>query len=634
MRYKQGGEIQVDAIAGTRVILIALDCTKEKAAGLMGFAFKREIVGGKPEDWLKGLKVFRKLEPNPKPNSQYSTFENPIQSFLWSDYTVQPGVSYKFTIAAMYGQPGSLQQGDTITFEIKTEMYDDGNHGVWFNRGSVASQAFAREFNNAAMTDEIANDPQNKMTVWLSRGLLEAYLGFIKDTPTRGGLRVSAYEFTYQPFLKALKTALDRGVDVQIVYHDTPANAKAISTVGIPAKDGAKQILFKRTRPPIPHNKFIVRLNENSKPVSVLTGSTNFTPSGFLGQTNVGHQVTDDTTAETYLNFWTMLSKNPLHAPAVANVMRLTPNPANLPPKNSTTEVFSARSSPQMLDWYEQRIVDARTSVVFTGAFGVDAKILAGLQKNQSSVRFILLEKPPDASVRLVQKGNQADIRVSYGAVLGQTYQKSKSGSGTGKKLVPIPKFELDKWFLKEELARRDGSGFVFFIHTKFLLVDPLSDDPLVCTGSANFSKNSLTTNDENMLLIRGNERVADIYLTEFDRIFRHFYFRDVANEVALKGNKSDSVFLDDTGAWSNQYFDEEKFNYHRREMFFVDPKDSWVEKAPSDVDPFTSKQKATARKTASKRGTAKKGRKKARPGGKPAKKRPTKKTVKRKRSR
>jgi hypothetical protein len=28
------------------------------------------------------------------------------------------------------------------------------------------------------------------------------------------------------------------------------------------------------------------------------------------------------------------------------------------------------------------------------------------------------------------------------------------------------------------------------------------------------------------MLLIRGNTRVADIYMTEFDRLFRHFYFQ------------------------------------------------------------------------------------------------------------
>ena len=97
----------------------------------------------------------------------------------------------------------------------------------------------------------------------------------------------------------------------------------------------------------------------------------------------------------------------------------------------------------------------------------------------------------------------------------------------------------------------------MFFIHTKFLLIDPLSDDPLVCSGSANFSSGSLLQNDENMLLIRGNTRVADIYMTEFDRVFRHFYFRDIANELAAAKTSDDAkaIFLDETDAWSDSYF-------------------------------------------------------------------------------
>ena len=53
---------------------------------------------------------------------------------------------------------------------------------------------------------------------------------------------------------------------------------------------------------------------------------------------------------------------------------------------------------------------------------------------------------------------------------------------------MPIKEFELDKWFFEEEHFRPKNDGFVFFVHTKFLLIDPLSDDPLVCSGSANFS--------------------------------------------------------------------------------------------------------------------------------------------------
>jgi phosphatidylserine/phosphatidylglycerophosphate/cardiolipin synthase-like enzyme len=48
------------------------------------------------------------------------------------------------------------------------------------------------------------------------------------------------------------------------------------------------------------------------------------------------------------------------------------------------------------------------------------------------------------------------------------------------------------------------------YIHTKYMLIDPLGNDPLVVCGSANFSRPSQRTNDENMLVIRGNMRVAE----------------------------------------------------------------------------------------------------------------------------
>ena len=46
-------------------------------------------------------------------------------------------------------------------------------------------------------------------------------------------------------------------------------------------------------------------------------------------------------------------------------------------------------------------------------------------------------------------------------------------------------------------------------MHTKCALIDPLGDDPVVITGSANFSDASTKNNDENMLVIRGDAAVA-----------------------------------------------------------------------------------------------------------------------------
>ena len=59
------------------------------------------------------------------------------------------------------------------------------------------------------------------------------------------------------------------------------------------------------------------------------------------------------------------------------------------------------------------------------------------------------------------------------------------------------------------------------------MMMDPLSNNPIIITGSANFSDASTINNDENMVIIKGNKRVADIYLGEYMRLFSHHAFRE-----------------------------------------------------------------------------------------------------------
>ncbi len=430
--HSKSGKLHACAVAGTRAILIALNMANADRKGLLGFAFRRKLGDGEFE-WLKGMKVFPSLTPKDDGRGQVAYFpsnENPIQSFLWSDYEVSPGQTYTFEISAMRGRPGQLQPSDTLSFEVQTEAADDGHHGVWFNRGAIASQAFATQFGNKSLSDKEHNDPSNKEVAWLSRGLLEACLDYIDKTPAGDALRVCAYEFTYQRVLIALKKALDRGVDVKIVHHAIADNKKQITAARIPDKDKNGQVLFERTRTKIPHNKFIIRLVGGTKPVSVWTGSTNFTPSGFLGQTNVGHLVTDPGVASTYLKLWTELSANPGAAEARETAMTLSPNPANLV-GNGVTLVFSPRSSDRMLEWYGARIADAANSSMFTGAFAVDPEILKPIEQAGSSLRAILLERPPTHEIIKAQEDNPADVMVSYGAVLGKTKLEKRTGSMT-----------------------------------------------------------------------------------------------------------------------------------------------------------------------------------------------------------
>jgi phosphatidylserine/phosphatidylglycerophosphate/cardiolipin synthase-like enzyme len=588
------GDFKVHAIAGTHTVLMALDCPDSRRKGFKGFAFRRSTNGGESK-WLRSLKVFKSIVPDPKKlinneAQRFTTNEHPVQSFLWGDYTAIPGTTYEFTACPMYGTPGALTSDtqDEITFTVTTEPEMDAKgHGVWFNRGAIASQAFAREFGNPKPSQQQLDDLSQPVTKWLSRGLVEACLEFINGTTKGQALRACVYEFTYKPVLNAFKAAVDRGVDVQISYHKTAANDKAITATELPRKVGSHQVLFPRTVPKIPHNKFIVRLVDK-KPAAVWTGSTNMTPSGFLGQSNVGHLVNDAGVADQYFKYWKVFVKDPDRLTAKAAVTKLTPHPKELVGERSVTVVFSPRHRAAMLEWYGNRMIDACESVMFTAAFDVNAKLVLPLADDREFLRFVLMEKRPAREMEKALRADR-DLIISFGAVLGEI-TRFKDGKRTTER---IKSFGLDKWFREEEHFRKAGN--IFFVHTKFLLVDPLSKDPLVCSGSANFSDNSLTANDENMLLIRGNTRVADIYMTEFDRIFRHFYFRDVANEIETKGRKAKGAFLDESDDgkdhWTVSYFKPAAFKTRRREMFFNAAADTWGGKA-GERDEFESRGK------------------------------------------
>lgn len=630
---KENDGLRVKAIAGTHVVLMALDIDEGKRAGLHGFAIKRGQGGQQPE-WLRGIKYFKDLVPHPNPRDDYSSRDQPFQTFLWSDYRAVPGTDYEFTIVALYGDLHAMEERYTLSFQIKTEPeYDTNGQGVWFNRGAIASHAFETKFNNKALTKEMTNnvsddgkllDPE---TQWLSRGLAEACLKYINDAKAGEGLRVCAYEFTYLPVLGALKRAHARGVDVQIVFHDTKKpddlNRKAIGEAGLPAS-----IVHPRTRTSIPHNKFIVKL-VNGKPQKVWTGSTNFTDSGFYGQTNVGHIVANPATAKTYLDYWTELKADPVHSDALNNAIALTPNPPNAIPKSSVVPFFSPRVADNMLDWYGQRIDDTASLAMMTIPFNVANTILAALGKTRDAMRLVILEDIPTPDVKAAEEKNRGRLAFSNGAILGKTFIKYKTGIG-GAKVAPIPNSGLDDWFVDEELDRPTNSGHVFFVHAKILLIDPLSDDPLICSGSANFSANSLTANDENMLLIRGDTRAADIYMTELDRIFRHFYARDVINSEAAAGKKEDWLVLDPTNKWIGPNFQADTYKNNRRLLFFPQgtPPKPWSTLAAADANPFADEADRAAAVRAKKNAKAKE-RRDAAAGTTDAKKKPAKKAAK-----
>src|SRR5262249_43456125 len=282
--------------------------------------------------------------------------------------------------------------------------------------------------------------------------------GALESTPAprRGAGWLSApYDSPPPPILEALKDRLDHGVDVQIVYHDTADggadgdNETAMRAAGLPIND--QKVTYRRSNTKIPHNKFIVRLKGGTDPVEVWTGSTNFTPSGFLGQTNVGHRVADPETARQYFDFWEIVKTDPERDKAREKVMALTPNPLEVIAAKSTVRLFSPRARAAMLEWYGRRMLNAANSVWFTAAFGVAPKLVEPLAQHRDQMRYVLMEKPAGDALRKTLTKDMSRVILSYGVPLGELYTM-KDGKPTARKR--IKEFELDKWFFEEEHFR------------------------------------------------------------------------------------------------------------------------------------------------------------------------------------
>src|SRR5262245_9712671 len=139
------------------VVLMAMDMDADTRKGLRGFAIKRGV-SGQPQTFLRGIKFFEELVPDHDPKQDFSSRDQPFQTFLWSDYHASPGTSYDFTIIALYGDIHVFEERHTLTFSIRTEDEFDQGHGVFFNRGTIASHAFETTFNNKPLTDEMTEN--------------------------------------------------------------------------------------------------------------------------------------------------------------------------------------------------------------------------------------------------------------------------------------------------------------------------------------------------------------------------------------------------------------------------------------------------------------------------------------------
>lgn len=577
MRFKSRkvGGYRVHAVSGTNTVSFGIDYRDADTAGLLGFAVEREDPAENEKYFMYGFKVFECVWGEFGPDQAASTFDQPVQSFVWDDFTAKPGRSYTYAFYPLKGTPKNIDRSaQPIKISIQTEpLFSAGAHDVFFNRGVASSQAYVRKF-GYEKPDEIA-DPAKRMAAlqWLSRDLDDAIYAFIDSAQPGDTILGCFYEFHYKPVLTALKAALDRGVGIRLIldgkdnsftdkdgnFHEAfprEANKAAVLDAQIP---DAAIALWRESNPnDIQHNKYMILLRgAQQAPAEVWTGSTNISLGGIHGQTNVGHWLRDAAVAERFKAYWDLLARDPgapdgtdratalrLRADyrdAVAALEAVPEDWRALPA--GTVPVFSPRTGLKILDMYFAMVDDAARLSCITLAFGVNAMLKDRLLDNDfhpERVTFLLLEKEdkpnPNSTKPFVPLRASNNVYSAWGAYITDP---------------------VYRWTRETNPRRLGLNSHVLYVHSKFLLMDPLGAAPMIVTGSANFSEASTNANDENMLIIKGDRRAADIYFTEFNRLFFHYYFRSMHEKLDADtggGASKASKFLDETDGWLAKY--------------------------------------------------------------------------------
>lgn len=466
-------------------------------------------------------------------------------------------MSYRYKLCAIGGDPQwGIEAGEaeppakgpglhvaaSVELIVTTPDLGTHSHEVHFNRG-VTGQRFAHLFPNA----KAQGCRQADQWQWLSRGLEEAMLKFIEEAEGPGWqIRGALYEAHYLPVVRALARARDRGVSVSLVVDwkvgywseekktwnqrgPQHLNQWALEEAGL-IKAGC---VVHRTRPisAISHNKFFVLVDPADTAVAVWTGSTNLTSGAIFGHSNVGHVIRDPHLCAQYLKYWAALRDDPEKKDLAAFNEQHSPLPVDADGMAALEQYHSlAIFSPRLrwahaLDFFAQLISSAKHCVLFTAAFGISKDVAPALLGNDAVPKYLLLESEGQwaASREAVRElRRRPSVRVAMGTHMDAPPLEASRGGWLPESLTGL-------------------NQHVRYVHTKILVIDPFSQVPTVITGSANFSRASMESNDENMIVVRGNTDLADAYAVEFFRIFEHMYFRNQVEAQSKKQSLSDS---------------------------------------------------------------------------------------------
>lgn len=322
--------------------------------------------------------------------------------------------------------------------------------------------------------------------IFLNRSIDDTLINYINRA--KYSIDLTMYNFNntgISNISNALKAAANRGVTVRVIGCGTTNNLGIDELAG-----SAVNVLIGPASPPrtgIMHNKFILFDTESANPNDPLvwTGSTNLTDGQINTDANNVIIIQDQSLARGYkIEFEEMWGSK-----------------TNTPDANNARFGFNKKNNTP----HEYKINGKRVESYFSPTDGVNAKIVQTINttNHDLSIATMLITRIDMANAIVTQKNSGDAVNILTNAEGNNDVNVNAT--------------------LKAAL----GTHYVFntvnpgIMHNKYMIVDQgaTSSDPLVFTGSHNWSAAADNDNDENTLIVH-DATIANIYYQNFVQLF------------------------------------------------------------------------------------------------------------------
>lgn len=518
-----------------------------------------------------------------------TTVQFPIQKFYWKDVYARlvgdktKDYTFRYKVVPLEGPPNALKPMASLpiltTNEVTVSGVCSASVTAIFNRGLISTQHVTTALKGKASKGSLLaaiKIPGNQLRKDLAGDILGTLTDFAARAKTSGSIYAALYELTDVELVQSLVDIGDKlnVVLANIVGKPDPDGSEEVAGENDPSetqlKASAGSLLYRQPlNNHIVHNKFLIYVDSNDVPQAVLTGSCNWTDTGLCAQTNNSIVIQDKLLAARYMAYWKKLQADekaheaggqfqdtPLRtfnsAAKALNLDKGTDDASTLTsyfspntPKQRVSKPGPNEVCPVDMKDLKTRVMAAKNAVLFLAFIPGEPSITdfaAAAQKANKDLFVRGCLTSPDGAGNFYydlkgtsppkkQKGVKSPAAPQDPRVIS-----AKALTGT----VP------EGW--QHELL---NAGFAI-THDKIVVIDPFADDCVVVTGSHNLGYKASYNNDENLVLVQGNKKLAMAYATHVLDVYDHFSWRWTVNE----GTSVDEHLKTKPDDWLSWYFD------------------------------------------------------------------------------